>query len=71
MAAVQFRVIKSVMKDVRGTSEKMLNTLVSMVTKIRHLSLPSSNIPLVLSFTKMALITNQFPFRMHNVKIVK
>lgn len=40
-------------------------SLASSVTWIRDKSLPSSNIPLVVSLTKMTLIVDQFPVTIH------
>lgn len=41
----------------------MARSLVSLITWIRDISLPSSNIPLVVSLTKMTLIIDPLPIR--------
>lgn len=57
--------------DARDPRKKMTRILASSVTWIRDfISLPYSNIPIVVNFTKMTLFIDQLPFRMHKQRFV-
>lgn len=70
MTAPQLKPSKSFIKFLIGTRAKMAGTSVSLFIRIRDVSLPSSNIPLVVSLTKTTLIVDQFPFRIHEGSFV-